>query len=527
MRRTPMFVPMGVLVALLICVVAHGEVALSGMFGDNMMLQRGLQLPIWGTAAPGERVTVSACGQTGSVIAGEDGRWSLRLDPIAATEPFDLTVSGTNEIVLRNVLMGDVWICSGQSNMVWTVANSLNGAEEVAAARYPQIRLCQVARTTAQEPTEQIKATWSECAPETVGGFSAIGYFFGRDLHEATGIPIGLISTNWGGTPIQAWMSAEKLAQFPDIMGPVYAQWRAAIEAYPAAMEKYRNETLPAWERKVAEARAAGNPPPRRPRPPNGPDAPTRPSNLFNAMIHPIIPFAIKGAIWYQGEANARVGPAGAYDYRILFPAMITDWRQRWGQGPFPFGWVQLANFRPIQEKPADSTWAELRESQSATLKLENTGQAVAIDVGMANDIHPKDKQTPAHRLALWALATVYGQDMDYLGPTYDSMTIEGNRVRLHFRGVEGWLHRRVTENAPYPSPLVGFQIAGPDREWVWADARIERDTVVVWSDEVRRPVAVRYAWADNPVANLYDGSGLPAVPFRTDDWPLSSQSSQ
>lgn len=526
MRRTwTIGVTLGAL-ALLVSGGAQAEVALSGVFGDNMMLQRGLELPIWGTAAAGEQVTVTACGQSGSVTAGEDGRWSLRLDPIDIAVPFDICVTGTNEVIVHNVIMGDIWICSGQSNMVWTVANSVNGAEEVAAASYPQIRLCQVPRVTATEPTDQVATTWSECSPETVGGFSGIGYFFGRDLHLATGVPIGLISSNWGGTPIQAWMSAEKLAEFPTINDPLQAQWQAIIDAYPAAMEKYTSETLPAWEKQAAAAREAGTQPPARPRPPSGPDAPTRPSNLYNAMIHPLIPFAIKGAIWYQGESNARIGTAGAWDYRTLFPAMIADWRERWGQGDFPFGWIQLANYQPISEQPVESQWAELREAQSATLAVPNTGQGLAIDVGMANDIHPKDKQTPAHRLALWALATVYGHDVDYLGPTYESMTVEGDRIRLRFAGIDGdgRLHRRVTQNAPYPSPLLGFQIAGPDRKWVWADARIERDSVVVWSDEVARPVAVRYAWSNNPVANLYDGSGLPAVPFRTDRWPLPSQ---
>jgi len=528
MRWTRMTVALLVILgALLLCAAAQAEVALSGMFGDHMMLQRGLELPIWGTAAPGEQVTVSACGQSKSATADADGKWRLRLDPITMTEPFSITVAGSNEIMLQNVVMGDVWICSGQSNMVWTVANSVNGAEEVAAANYPQIRLCQVPRVTAQEPTDQVAAAWSECSPETVRGFSGIGYFFGRDLHLATGVPIGLVNTNWGGTPIQAWMSAEKLAEFPGIIDPVYAQWQATIDAYPAAMEKYTNDTLPAWEQQVAAARAAGTQPPARPRPPSGPDAPQRPSNLFNAMIYPVIPFAITGAIWYQGEGNARTGPAGAWDYRTLMAAMIADWRERWEQGAFPFGWIQLANYRPIDEQPVESQWAELRESQTATLAVENTGQGLAIDVGMAGDIHPKNKQTPAHRLALWALATVYDQDVDYLGPTYESMTVEGNRLRLRFTGVDGWLHRRVTENAPYPSPLMGFQIAGADREWVWANARIERDAVVVWSDEIEHPVAVRYAWSNNPVANLYDGSGLPAVPFRTDRWPLSSQIGQ
>ncbi len=410
---------------------AWAEVTLSGMFTSNMVLQRGLELPIWGGAAPGEQVTVSTCGQEQSTVAGDDGKWMVRLDPIEMAGPFTVTVTGDNEIVLENVIMGDVWICSGQSNMVWAVCNSVNGAEEVAAADYPMIRLCQVTRTTSIEPTDQITASWQPCSPATVGGFSAIGYFFGRDVHLVTGVPIGLISANWDATPVEAWTSAEKLAEYPAIAGPLYERWQGYIDAYPAALEKYQSETIPAWEKQVAEAREAGTTPPVRPRAPVGPEAPTRPSNLFNAMIYPIIPYAIKGAIWYQGESNVRADETGAWNYRILFPAMIEDWRERWGIGDFPFGWIQLANFYDVAEQPADSAWAELRESQSATLALPNTGQALAIDSGMADNIHPTDKQTPAHRLALWALADV---------------RINGDRWRPH----PAALHRRRRSPAPH-----------------------------------------------------------------------------
>lgn len=503
---------------------AWPEVALNGMFGDNMVLQREMQVPIWGTAAPGEQVTVTACGQTKTTTAGTDGKWMVRLDPIETAASFTVTVTGENQIVLENVIMGDVWICSGQSNMVWPVGKSNNASEEIATADYPLIRLCQVKRATSPEPTDYIEAPWQPCSPQTVSGFSAIGFFFGREIHEQIGVPIGLISTNWGGTPVEAWTSREKLETIKGFE-PVFERWQRYIEAYPAAMEKYRNETLPAWQRQVEEARAAGKQPPRRPYPPLGPDAPQRPSNLFNAMIYPMIPYAIKGVIWYQGEANARTGAQGAWMYRKLFPAMIEDWRERWGQGDFPFGWIQLANYRATPEQPGPSAWAELRESQTLTLSLPNTGQALAIDSGEAGNIHPRDKQTPAHRLALWARARVYGErDLPYSGPMYESMQVEGRYIRLRFRHVYGRLRRMVTENAPYPSPLQGFQIAGADRRWVWAQARIERDIIVVWSDEVAHPVAVRYGWADNPIANLYNLAGLPAVPFRTDRWRLSTQ---
>lgn len=523
MIRTHLALLIALLSLLTVC--AQADVTLSGMFTDNMVLQRGTEIPIWGMAALGEEVSVSAAGQTKTATADADGKWMVRLDPIEIAEPFTVTVSGNNEITLQNVVMGEVWVCSGQSNMVWTVANSVNGAEEVANANFPMIRLCQIPRKTAIEPVDQVEAAWVECSPETVPSFSGVGYFFGRDLHQALGVPVGLISTNWGGTPAEAWTSREKMEGDPDY-AEMYEWWEATIERYPEALEKYRNETLPEWEKKVEEAKAAGETPPRRPRAPAGPDYYRRPSNLFNGMIHPLIPYAIRGATWYQGEANASAdggGRTGAWQYRKLFPTMIEDWRERWGYD-FPFAWVQLANFRAIEEAPGPSAWAELRESQTLTLSLPNTGQALAIDVGEEGNIHPKDKQTVGHRLALWARDEVYGEDIVSSGPMYESMTVEGNRVRLSFTSTADGLQIGVTENAPEGSPLLGFQIAGEDRQWVWADAEIDGDTVVVWSEDIAEPVAVRYAWANNPVANLYNSAGLPAVPFRTDDWPLSTQ---
>ncbi len=505
---------------------AQADVTLNGMFTDNMVLQHGMEVPVWGFADPGEEVAVSACGQTKTAIADDDGTWMVRLDPFQVEGPFEVTITGNNEIVLHNVVMGDVWLCSGQSNMVWSVSRSLNADDEIANADFPRIRLCQVSRATATEPTDEISAKWAETSPKTVGTFSGVGYFFGRELHRELGVPIGLISSNWGGTPAEAWTSVERIEDDP-AYAEVFEWWAEALEAYPEAIETYRNETLPAWKKKVEAAKEAGEDLPRRPRAPAGPDSAKRPGNLFNAMIHPMIPFAMTGAIWYQGEANAnagRGGRSGAWQYRRLFPTMIQDWREQWGQGNFPFAWVQLANYRPVQEQPGPSAWAEIRESQTLTLSLPNTGQALAIDCGEAHSIHPRDKQTVGHRLALWALDEVYGHDVVSRGPMYQSMEIEGSDVRLRFSNVDGGLRRGVTENAPYPTPLVGFQIAGDDRQWVWADAQIQGDTVLVHSHEIDDPIAVRYAWSTNPIANLYNDAGLPAVPFRTDDWPLTSQ---
>ncbi|HUS81099.1 MAG TPA: sialate O-acetylesterase, partial [Armatimonadota bacterium] len=358
------------------------------------------------------------------------------------------------------------------------------------------------------------------CSPATVGGFSAAAYFFGRKLHQEVGVPIGLINTSWGATPAEAWTSLEKLQSNP-LFQPILDAWEQRIADYPEALRKYNEETVPAWEKKVEEAKAAGQEPPRKPNAPDGPDSARRPANLFNSMINPIVGLAIKGAIWYQGESNA----GGGYLYRTLLPAMIEDWRGRWGQGDFPFLIVQLANFTRIVEQPAEAPWADVRESQLLTaLNVPNCGLAVTIDVGEALDIHPRNKQAVGDRLALWALGTTYGEDIVYSGPIYTSMEVEGTKIRLHFDHVGGGLTTMATENAPDPGKLVGFQIAGEDRQWVWADASIDGDTVLVGSDAVPAPVAVRYAWAANPICNLFNAEGLPASPFRTDDWQLVTQ---
>lgn len=494
---------------------AHAEVSLSGIFTDNMVVQRGIAVPVFGHADPGEQVTVTVGDQSASAIADADGKWRVTLGRVSATGAFEMKISGSNEIVLTNLVLGDVWVCSGQSNMAFTVSGCFDAAAEIAAADYPDIRLFNLKRHPSEEPIDEVTGPWTPCSPETVKYFSAVGYFFGRDLHRELGVPIGLINTSWGGTPAEAWTSIEKIEANPRF-DSILARWEKILEAYPEAMIKYENEMIPAWKTKCDAAKAAGEKLPRRPRAPAGPTDPHRPGILFNGMINPIIPFAIRGAIWYQGESNA----GRAYEYRALMPTLIRDWRKRWGQGPFPFGIVQLANFRPIVDEPAENSWAELREAQLMTAQNDrNTGLAVIIEVGDTVTIHPRNKQTVGHRLALWALGNTYGQDIVYSGPVYRSMEIEGRRIRLHFDHVGAGLCRRVTENAPYPSKLVGFQIAGHGRTWHWADAKIDGNTVVVSSDRVRYPVAVRYGWAMNPVCNLFNKDGLPATPFRTDTW--------
>jgi len=488
---------------------ALAEVKLPAVLGDNMVLQQGMKVPVWGTADPGEEVTVTCHGQRVSGKADAQGKWMVHLEPLTAnTEGTDLTVAGQDTITLRNVLVGEVWVGSGQSNMEFPVAASRDAEPEIAAANYPSIRLFTVEKAVADRPLDDCKGAWAPCSPQTVGDFSAVAYFFGRELHRRLGVPVGLIDSSWGGTPAESWTSRGTLVSHPNLKYMV-DNWDNLAADYPRALEEY-NKQLKAWEQAAADAQAKGEAAPAKPNEPANPANPWRPASLYNGMIAPLLPYAIRGAIWYQGESNA----GRAYQYRELFPTMIRDWRQSWQEGDFPFLFVQLANFMAAQPNPGDSAWAELREAQSMTLRLANTGMAVIIDIGDAVDIHPRNKQDVGYRLALWPLALVHGERIEYSGPLYESMSVEGERIRLRFTHVDGGL---VARSGP---PLKGFAIAGEDRRFVWANAQIEGDTVVVWSDQVASPAAVRYAWADNPICNLYNRDRLPASPFRTDDWP-------
>ncbi|QDT66060.1 sialate O-acetylesterase [Calycomorphotria hydatis] len=502
---------------LLIGSLAEADVRLPAIWSDNMVLQVEKPVQIWGWAEPSEDVSVnvklvdgdSATSLAqGKTQAGADGKWMLSLGQISADHlggKCEVDVKGDNELTVSNVLLGDVWVCSGQSNMVWTVSNSNNAQEEIASAKYPEIRLFIVANKIAQEPVDDVSGEWKLCSPDSVPPFSAVGYFFGRELHQHLDRPIGLIKTCWGGTPAEAWTTHETLEK--DFVSLMEASVKRD-EYSKAQIPKYP-ETLKKWQEKVKQAKAEGKRAPRRPKDPDPMANPRRPAVLYNGMIHPLIPFPIKGAIWYQGESNA----GRAAQYRTLFPAMIKDWRQLWGED-FPFLFVQLANFRQRSDNPYDSQWAELREAQSMTLSLPNTGMAVTIDIGEANDIHPRNKQDVGKRLALAARKVAYGEDdIVYSGPTYKSMEVRGNEVVLSFDNVGGGL---VAEGGK----LEGFAIAPVDGPFVWADAKIEGNTVVVSSPQVAEPSAVRYGWAENPPAPLYNTEGLPASPFRTDKRP-------
>jgi sialate O-acetylesterase len=488
----------------------YADVKLPAIIGDDMVLQQGGTVPIWGWADPGEEVMVGISWNSmkWAVTADKDGKWLFRMNAPKVGGPYEMTLTGKNSITIKNIMVGEVWVCSGQSNMEFAVRQANNAQQEIADADYPNIRLFTVRRKVAEKPQPDCEGNWSECSPETVPGFSAVGYFFGRDLYKQLNVPIGLIHTSWGGTPAEAWTRRGVLESDPDF-APILKRYDDAVARYPQAMKEYEQK-LAEWKQAVEKAKAEGTNPPRRPGAPFGPGNPHEPAGLYNAMIAPLIPYGIRGAVWYQGESNA----GRAYQYRKLFPDMIKNWREDWGEGQFPFLFVQLANFMKTKPEPGDSAWAELREAQLMTLALPNTGMAVIIDIGEADDIHPKNKQDVGKRLALWALAKTYGKDLVYSGPIYKSMKVDDGKIILNFDHVGEGLIAKGDEQ------LKGFAIAGSDRKFVWADAKIDGDTVVVSSDKVPEPAAVRYAWADNPVCNLYNKEDLPASPFRTDDWP-------
>lgn len=627
------------------------------IFSDHMVLQQGVPSRIWGWAPSGTTVTVNLDNQEGSAVSSEGG-WQILLAPMESGGPHVMTVgNGSTKLTFADVLVGEVWVCSGQSNMEWPVGSSNDAAREIAAADYPNLRLFTVDKATSSEPLEELTGQWQVCTPETIKDFTAVGYFFGRGLLKSGVSPVGLIDSTWGGTPVEAWTSRPALKALP-AAAPILTRDRQADPASKDLKKKYaryfthekrsdddvfadttyvekgwagvtansagwepadlpenwesaglqvdgvvwyrREVTLPAdwagqsltlnltaiddfdqtffngqavgktyketqnsWQqprnytvpgplvkagRNVIAVRifdnngGGGFAPSKDPMqiaPAQGGDPidlrgtwqyrievvtavgtssgeANRPAFLYNAMIAPIVKYGIKGAIWYQGESNA----GRAYQYRDLFPTLIKDWRQAWGLGDFPFYFVQLANFMQKRDQPVDSNWAELREAQSMTLTLPHTGQAVIIDVGEANDIHPRDKQTVGHRLSVIARARDYGQDVPFSGPVYQGHTVEGNAIRLTFGHTQGGLHA-------HDGVLRDFAVAGADRKFVWAEARIDGDTIVVHAPAVPEPVAVRYAWADNPACTLYNGAHLPASPFRTDDWPGMTVNSQ
>ncbi|HZJ16277.1 MAG TPA: sialate O-acetylesterase [Chthoniobacteraceae bacterium] len=500
--------------ALFLAPSLHAAIKLPSLIGDNMILQAEAKANVWGWADPGEKVTVTFEGKTAQASAGADGKWQARLENLKSGTTGDLTIAGTNTVTLKNVVAGEVWVASGQSNMEFRVAGSLNAQTEIAAANFPAIRMFNLKRAAKGEPQDNCEGQWQVCSPQTVGGFSAVGYFFARRLHETLKQPVGVIHTSWGGTPAEFWTPTPIIVGTPDFKHIADA-WQQTIANYPKAKEAY-DKAMQEWKAAVEQAKTDGKAAPRQPNAPRGGDAFGGPGCLYNGMIAPVLPYTIQGAIWYQGESNA----SAAALYRKLFPTMILSWRMAWAKAglagsdrpDFPFLFVQLANYIPANSDPARSEWAELREAQLQTLELPRTGMAVAIDIGEAGDIHPKNKQEVGRRLALCAEATVYYRDQEYSGPLFGGSQIEEGKLRLSFRNANGM-------KAKDDGPVKGFTIAGEDRVFHAADAEIQGDHVILSSKEVPKPVAVRYAWADNPECNLINEAGLPASPFRTDDW--------
>jgi sialate O-acetylesterase len=499
---------------------ARADVNPHVLFTDNMVLQANRDIPIWGQADAGERVQVILENDKVKVqdrtIADAKGRWSVRLPRQAATKDDDgaltLTIIGKNTIAFKNVLVGEVWIASGQSNMQWTVHDSADAEKTAAGATDTRLRLYTVPRVAAATPMQTIpsKPAWEECSPKNVVGFSAVAYHFGNHLRKALNVPVGLIHSSVGGTPCEAWTSREALEAEPSLAYYNLAIDKA-IKAYdPQKAATEYKDALEKWEKAAAEAKAADKPAPNKPQPKINPaTSPWAPSGLFNAMISPLVGYAIAGAIWYQGESNA----AKAFEYRTLFPAMIKDWRKRWGY-EFPFLYVQLAPWNV----PKEQTWPELREAQLFTLSLARTGMAVITDVGHPTDIHPKQKEPVGRRLALAARAIAYSEEIEYSGPMFAGAKPDGDQVTLIFDHVGKGLEKRGER-------LTGFEIAGKDRKFVPALGLIVgKNMVKVFSPRVKEPDAVRFGWHNYPEVNLWNSEGLPASPFRTDDWEMITQ---
>ena len=490
--------------SLVLSAPCHAELKMSSVFGDHMVLQQKQPIHIWGWTAPDQKVSVAFASQTGVTTADKDGRFQLNMKPVAAGGPYTLTVRADETKTFQDVLVGEVWLCSGQSNMQFAVSSSNDPDLEVLTANYPNIRLISVPQVGTQEPQNDFNGEWTACTPETVGSFSAAGYFFGRQLHQTLDVPIGLIDNSWGGSACEAWIRRDLFTD-KDLYGPLMDRWGKTEATYnhDVAVDAWK-ERVEKWKvnRKGGQPRAPRNPL----------TGQHRPANLYNGVLKPILGYTIKGCIWYQGESNA----SRAYQYRSLFPLMIQSWRDEWAQGDFSFYWVQLADFKAEQSDPADSDWAELREAQTMTMsKLANTGEAVILNLGEAADIHPKNKLDVAKRLARWALAKDYGIDVVCQSPLYKSLEVKGDRILVSFDHIGGGLD---TFDVTAP---IGFSIAGDDQEFVSASAKIvDRDTIEVWAEAVSSPVAVRYAWADNPVCNVQNREGLPVTPFRTDNWP-------
>jgi sialate O-acetylesterase len=497
--------PIAVLLILLgSSAIGSGAVRLPGLISSHMVLQRGAPVRIWGWAQPNESVTVTFAGQSVSRPADANGHWEVFLKPMERGGPAALTVTGNNKLTLEDVVVGEVWVASGQSNMAFALRQADNAAQAISQANLPLLRLFNVPHVIAEEtPMEDAPGTWASASPETAGTWPAVAFYFGRDILRTQNVPVGIINASYSGTPAQAWTSHGALAGDASLKW-VFDRWKEALERYSPAMDQYEKEWAE-YQKRAAELRAKGMPAPDRPWPPIGKGHSNTPSVLFNGMIAPLTPFTIRGVIWYQGEQN---GNADTFAYRTLFRTMIEDWRAAWGIGPFPFYFVQL----PACE--AGGLWPLLRESQAEALSLRNTGMAVTIDLGdlkNPRNVHPTNKQPVGERLALIARARTYGERIVDSGPVVRQVVNEGERLRVWFEQTGSGLEARGA------GPLTGFAVAGKDGRFVTAQAAIDGDTVVVSAPAVAHPLFVRYAWADYPAANLTNRELLPAAPFRSD----------
>jgi sialate O-acetylesterase len=497
---------------------AKADLTVPNVFSSNMVLQQKQENKVWGWGTPGESVKVTIANQSKETNVSDDGKWQLKLAPMdASSDPKQLIITGTNTLTFDNVLIGEVWICSGQSNMAMSVSRSNDPVLETKAANYPNIRLLSIPQVGTGEPKDNFNGAWTVCSPDTVAEFSAVGYFFGRQLHQTLDIPVGLIDNAWGGSACEAWINRDALAK-NERFNALMESWKTIETSYETGeAQAAADKQLENWKQRVAQAKTNGKNPPNRPRQQNQLTGNQRPANIYNGVLHPTIGYGIRGAIWYQGESNS----SRAYQYRDLFPFMIQNWRDEWQQGDFPFYWVQLADFRAEVTTPTPSDWAELREAQTMTMdKLPNAGEAVIIDVGESNDIHPTNKQTVGKRLARWALAKDYGHnDITYRSPHYKSLEVKDNTIILTIAHIA---HGLDTFDINEP---IGFAIAGEDQIFHNAKAQIlgkgkSSNQIKVWADAVPAPVAVRYAWANNPICNVRNQDGLPLTPFRTDTWP-------
>jgi sialate O-acetylesterase len=538
----------------------RGDVKMPAIFGDHMVLQQEQKLPIWGTADTGEKVTVTAGDHTATATADASGQWRVELAPFASgTAPIMVTVAGKNTLTFSDVLVGEVWLASGQSNMELRVDQIPAGPDAEAHAADNQLRLFLVTKNSSVDPVTDVGGKWEIASADSIKPFSAIAYFFGRELRAKLNRPVGLIGSYWGGTPASAWISLTGMQKAPPFQNYVdqhswvldyIAHYPEKLAAFPAELDKWNAQYKAAYDPKLAQwtadsqkAQAAGLPAPPKPDPPAPiPQPPPDESKdfhltaaLWDGMIAPLVPYGIKGVIWYQAENNT----GNPMEYRTLFPRLITDWRDKWSEGDFPFLFVQLAglgfgNHFDAYDRPSgdphfpfyrDQDWPLMREAQAMALALPNTGMATAIDIGHVDNIHPPDKLDVGLRLALAARHVAYGENVVDSGPVFDKMTVEGGAIRVSFTSLGGGL---VLGDAPVamdgclPTPtteLLGFVVAGVDQKFYLAQGKIDGATVVVSSPNVLSPVAVRYDWANLTQANLYNRDGLPALPFRTDTW--------